>query len=402
MTTVIHQIDYSERDVGKMNPESKREVAFRFSINGKEYDLLLAWSFSSGKQSIFVNDVEEVFTRNSGASLIDTKFQFDGNNFQLIGTRTRPKGESYDYKCFELLINGTLLSDCPREGSTNPPPSTEGKSIVDLLYPNHPCRKRRTLPSSDPRGHMYACAGEQQQPRAPPHMHTPADHPVTNAAPDLLLDFNPVGTVTSNANCTPSSDFLVPTEQPAYNNYNMFSQPQTDASDVFGGQMQVAPTYGSGPPQSDPSNPFGGQLAMANTFGPPQTTSNDTSNLYGGQMAMGNTHGPPPTTTNDISNPFGGQMRTVSDYQSPPTAAIGAANPFGGQMTVATSYGPPPTAGNEASNLFGGSPIMQGENSHYSYSVQAPPTEAMNPFGSGQPSMQPVATGSLVGIYRRF
>ena len=394
MATVINQIDYSERDVGKMNPESKREVAMRFSINGKEYDLLLVWSFSSGKQSIFVNGVEEVFTRNSGASLIDTKFQFDGSNFHLIGTRTSPKGESYDYKCFELLIDGILLSDCPREGSAHVPPSTQGNSILDLLYPDHSCRKRKPLPVSEPKGHMYSGV-QQQQPRTPVDvsaMSTPLDRPVTNSTPDLLLDFNPVASVPTNHTTAPSSDLLVPTVPSTYNNYNMFSQPQTDASYAYGGQMQVAQTFGSVAPTSDAANLFGGQMTMTNTYSPSPTDASDASTPFGGQMTVANSYGPPPTSTNDTSNLFGGQMTMANSYGPPPTASNDASNLFGGQMTVANSYGPPPTTANDASNLFGASPTMQASTNHYSYNVQPQQTaDAMNPFESGQPSMQPVA-----------
>ena len=419
MSTAINQIDYSERDVGKMNPESKREVAFRFTINGKEYDLVLTWSFSSGKQSIFVNGIEEVFSRNSGASLIDRKFEFDGSNFHLIGTRTRPKGVSYDYKCFELLINGTLLSDCPSEGCANLPPSTEGKSILDLLYPNHACRKRRGAPASETKGHMYACAGGEKQPCAPVNaapMPSPSDHPVANSAPDLLLDFNPVGTVANNGNSIPSSDFLVPTEQPTYNNYSMFSQPQTDASNAFGGQMQVASSYGSGAPQPETSDLFGGQMAMANTYGPPSTNGNDTSNPFGVPMAMANSYGPhptttngasnpfgdqmtvassygPPPTTNDASNPFGGQMTVASSYGPPPTTMNDAANPFGGQMSMSGSYGPPPTTTHDASNPFGGSTVVQTATNHYSYNAPAQPA-ATNNYNYNSYDAQPPFTAN--------
>ena len=203
-----------------------------------------------------------------------------------------------------------------------------------------------------------------------PKMSLPADRPMANSAPDLLLDFNPIGIVSNYDNSTPSSDFLVPTEQPTYNNYNVFSQPQTDAFNSFGGQMQVAHTYGSGALQPDASNLFGGQMAMANTYGPPPTSMNDASNPFGGHVSLANTYGPPPTTTNDASNPFGGQM------------------------TVASSYGSPPTTTNDASNPFVGSPALQTTANQYSYSAPAQQSEAVNSFGSGLSSMQPVATNN--------
>ncbi|KAI2497228.1 hypothetical protein MHU86_17275 [Fragilaria crotonensis] len=221
-------------------------------------------------------------------------------------------------------------------------------------------------------------------------MPTPVDPPVTNSTPDLLLDFNPVASTPA-----PSTDLLVPTEQSTYNNYNMFSQPQTDASYAFGGQMQVAQTYGSGAPTSDTANLFGGLMTTTNTYSTSPTTVHDASNPYGGQMTVANGYGPPPTTTNDSSNPFGGQMTMANSYGPPPTTANDASNLFGGQMTMANTYGPPPTSANDASDLFGGSPTVQTSTNHYSYN--APPqqaTDAANPFGVGQPSMQPVANYS--------
>ena len=330
MATVIHQIDFSERDVGKMNPESKREVIFRFSINGKEYDLLLVWSFASGKQSIFVNGVEEVFTRNSGASIVDKTFEFDGFNFQLIGTRTRPKGGSYTYHCFELLIDGVLLSNCPMEGSTKPPPSTEGDSILDLLYPNHPARNRAPPVASVPHAHMYAHVqpnASAYQIDAPPQLHNAAPAPPTPAT-DLLLDFNPIPPTNNahnaynvhNAHNAPSNDLLTQVEhQPVYNNYTL---PTADpaAANQFGGSpsLQMGTYYGA-PTSNTPApagNPFDAppSMQMGTYYGAPTNAgegnpfeSNNTTNPYGQYSSTGpyntataNGNQNPPTNTGDL------------------------------------------------------------------------------------------------------
>lgn len=331
MATVIHQIDFRERDVGKMNPESKREVSFRFSINGKEYDLLLVWSFASGKQSIFVNGVEEVFTRNSGASIVDQKFKFDGFTFQLVGTRTRPKGGSYSYHCFELLIDGILLSNCPMEGSTKPPPSTQGDSILDLLYPNHPARNRAPSVESVPQSHMYAHAQSNAsnapsayvyQTDAPQQFHSSASS-IAAAPPapstDLLLDFNPIPPTNNiqNANVynAPSNDLVTQMgHQPAYNNYTLPTTDPTSAN-LFGGSPSQSPS-----------------LQMATYYGEPTTT------YYGAPT----THIPAPAPTPTpapAANPFDAPpSMQMATYYGAPTNAAGTGNPFESNNT-ANPYG---------------------------------------------------------------
>jgi hypothetical protein len=343
MAAVIHQIDVRERDVGKMNPESKREVNFRFSINGKEYDLLLVWSFASGKQSIFVNGVEEVFTRNSGASIVDQTFKFDGFTFQLIGTRTRPKGGSYSYNCFELLIDGVLLSNCPMEGSSKPPPSTEGDSILDLLYPNHPARKRAPALASEPQTHMYAHANANAngQAQAKPHRfpypppanvyQTDAIAPAPHApSTDLLLDFNPIPPTNNVYHAPapmPSNDLLTPMEHqpvPAYNNYSL---PATDpaAANLFGGapsplaaaspspSLHMATYYGA------PTTNFPAPAPAANPFDAPPT------------MQMANYYGGAPPTTAGTGNPF------ESNNTANPYGQYSAAVPYNTATATATA-----------------------------------------------------------------
>ena len=239
----IYQIDFSNRDVGKRKPKSKKEVTFRFAVNNKEYDLVLNWSFSSGKQSIFVNGIEERFARKGGASILDETFQHDGHTFQLIGTRIKPKGASFNFQCYELLINGSLFSNCPRAGETQPGPSNQGESILDILYPNHSCKNP---------GITFAAPTMQQvnmyeQPSSPVDMYqtAPVDQPVDT--PDILLDTTPVSTNTGHA----TSDMFLPMEQPAHNNYSV---PTTETANPFGGQEIQA------------ANPFDGQIQAANPF----------------------------------------------------------------------------------------------------------------------------------------
>jgi hypothetical protein len=127
----IHQLEYSENDIGRHLAQSKKEVTFLFSVDEQKYEVILYWSFFSGRYSVWINGFEEVFDKRSGASIIDCSFQKDGLDMHLLGTRTKPSNSYDDFRCFELLINGNIFSQCP--GGHEPPQET----ILDVLYPEY-------------------------------------------------------------------------------------------------------------------------------------------------------------------------------------------------------------------------------------------------------------------------
>jgi hypothetical protein len=256
MTIVIHQVDFNQRDVGKTHPDSKREISFRFLINGKEYHLLLTWSLISGKQSIHVNGVEEVFCRSPGASLINKKFEVDNYTFHLLGTCTRPKGTSYSYQCYELLINGILLSNCPREGSNDIPPSTEGDSILDLLYPNHPSRKQRDSLIATHKGHIFQNVESNSSPSKVPSTLVASKEPLVGD----LLDFNPVISAPM-----PSSDLQL-TSNASFNTYSNYTYGQTQlptpSQEIHSGMHSADLVRYASPTPQEHYNPYGGHPSV--------------------------------------------------------------------------------------------------------------------------------------------
>ena len=52
------------------------------------------------------------FTRRKGASVYDHSFEYDGLQLQVIGTRIKPNKAPSNFRCFELLINGTSFFEC--------------------------------------------------------------------------------------------------------------------------------------------------------------------------------------------------------------------------------------------------------------------------------------------------
>lgn len=152
---------------------------------------------------------------------------------------------------------------------------------------------------------MYASVEDSKPSKHLNALSSPAQTPVTNAAPDLLLDFNPMGSDTRNDRSVNSPDFLVPTDQtPAYSNYNMFNQPQVDPSQSMGGQMVVPPFYSSSAPTSCTLEmPLGGHVTGVSNFGSTHVNPNDASTIYGGSPSIHpvsnhfsyNTASPPPT-----------------------------------------------------------------------------------------------------------
>lgn len=163
----IHQLDYSEEEVGKRSAKSKKEVTFRFVVNStKEYEVVLKWSFSSGKQTLLVNGEEKSFSENSGASVFDCTVEHDGLQLQLIGCQKPPTTASPNYfRCFELLINGMIFSACPTAGLESTMDDNV-ESVLDIFYPDY---RRDTMTAL--------------QNKAP----LPALPPSTTLIPDLMM-----------------------------------------------------------------------------------------------------------------------------------------------------------------------------------------------------------------------
>jgi len=264
--TKIFSLDHTIKGVGKRRGESKREVFWRFAVEEttttqqqkpeqptlekvhaispsnlnstnttttrKEYTIMLLWSFSSGKQSLSVNGVEEYSTRRKGASIFDHSFEYDGHKLQVIGTRVKPNKAPSNFRCFELLIDGTSLFAClPPGGGDNcasvnstsghqqeeksddgvifhPSPASvlastverhyqydntvtgTPTSILHILYPDHQNSIQATHKAS-----KYSAPAQNQQQKVP----------ASNSGDDSVIMFEPVGSSMQSL-FPPSSD----------------------------------------------------------------------------------------------------------------------------------------------------------------------------------------------------
>jgi len=155
----INQVEYSEQEVGKHSKKSKKEVTFRFLVNTtKDYEVVLKWSFTSGKQTVSVNGEEKALTKRAGASVLDCKFEHDGLQLQVIGCQKPPLKASRNYfRCFELLINGIIFSACPsvNEGAAALAAGTvafedNAESILDIFYPDYRKDTKKAMQANDP------------------------------------------------------------------------------------------------------------------------------------------------------------------------------------------------------------------------------------------------------------
>ncbi|VEU37369.1 unnamed protein product [Pseudo-nitzschia multistriata] len=141
----MYQVSYSEANVGKMVKSSKIRVTWDFFSNGgRQHQVVLAWSKSTGKQQITMDGTEVWFGRNKGRSVLDHNWKTRDESLKLhvLATCAPPMNEHF--RNYELLINGQLfasLPSCGREDSSFAPllPSVgTGKlsSIIEILYPN--------------------------------------------------------------------------------------------------------------------------------------------------------------------------------------------------------------------------------------------------------------------------
>lgn len=373
-TGPIHQISYSERNVGSNNPESKKEVIFRFSIpqQQKEYEVVFKWSFSSGKQAVTVNDQGEFFSKVKGASIFDKKINClpanDDLELHLIGTRTKPKGAaSLTYRCFELIINQTtLFSACPA-ASGSQQPYQGGESILDLLYPDHPCRNQRQQQNSGNGYQQQQHSGGYQQNNGggQQHLSAPIENYVNAApkaaeAPDLLLDMNTAPDACAAPQQSGTNNMFTPSDQ------NMVPAPAqvpTASYDPFGVSAPAAAYYNGGAPQAPAYNNVGGPSAAPAYGNPPLGAAPPAA--------------PPAQPAFDNFDAFAGAPATATPSTAPPAAQPAAYIPFDAHL-ASSSAAAAPTA-----------PLAYSNFSVFDTPTQAPP--AANPFDATPTQQQPPA-----------
>mmetsp|Transcript_24373 Transcript_24373/g.40403 ORF Transcript_24373/g.40403 Transcript_24373/m.40403 type:complete len:297 (+) Transcript_24373:78-968(+) len=273
---------YSERNIGNFDPKNKKEVTFRFVLvddqqQQKDYKVVIKWSFTSGKQSVCINERESYHFKVPGTTAFDqeVKTEDDGLYLHLLGVKKTPNGGHYNYsRHFDLLINDTVLfSSCPHlERGGKRQQENKHASVLRLLYPNHAlCNEGTQQQHGAAPAHTYAPATYTQ----PAHAYAPAKLVV--AAPDLLLmDFDPIPTPAVLAAPVATSTMFNPMAAPPaaappappatndpfgvqpppaapYSNYitdttaapavNPFDAPQQQMHQ-FGGIMQAAPPVG--------------------------------------------------------------------------------------------------------------------------------------------------------------
>lgn len=116
-------------------------------IGGQGHTVRLIWSKKTGKQVVEMDDKEEWFGRQKGASIVSHKWETGGIRYHVLATRATPnnaKKSVPEFRKYELLINGQSFSSLPMQDGTLPStqePSTDGEtttphSILDILYPD--------------------------------------------------------------------------------------------------------------------------------------------------------------------------------------------------------------------------------------------------------------------------
>ena len=153
MAMQFHQLDYYEKAVGRLNPESKVNATWQFgNLPQVRYQIELIWSLSSGRHSIKWNGESVYMSSSPGASILD--FHLDVSEeikIHVMAVATKPSHMDYRFRRFEIEINGipfTLLPRCEggRAAYQHQP------SVLDILYPR---RHKRPDASESP----YAVGG---------------------------------------------------------------------------------------------------------------------------------------------------------------------------------------------------------------------------------------------------
>jgi len=123
----LYQIDFLAEDIGRRIASSKRKIAWRFGFpnnraiqrglsgmecRGEEHEVVLIWSVTAGKRSLFHNGVEIFYAHSRGSKFEHSWNIQDGMVCKVIAydfPDNSPSGKQYD-----LLIHGQSFFKFPR------------------------------------------------------------------------------------------------------------------------------------------------------------------------------------------------------------------------------------------------------------------------------------------------
>lgn len=184
MTVLFRIGDVDVTNVGRRSRGSKKRIRFRYALkhsggggdgNGMkhrdtfEHEVVLLWSFHSGKAVIQHDGVEIKSDRKPHPSVVDITYndglsggeKAQGRTFRVVCCRTKPINSPETFRKYELVVDGKPLIDYPNlpghddeatEGTFAPPPSYSSPpagegilmSILEVLFPdgNYGCKER--------------------------------------------------------------------------------------------------------------------------------------------------------------------------------------------------------------------------------------------------------------------
>lgn len=121
--------------IGKVKKESKRRIEWVLQRGRHDaiYRITLIWSVKTGKYSILCNQVEQVFDRRQGQSLIDDSFwlkQADGADVRIRIVAARSVPARTPFCQYDLMVNGCKFHDLAGEGFL---PDHGLPSLVDVV-----------------------------------------------------------------------------------------------------------------------------------------------------------------------------------------------------------------------------------------------------------------------------
>ncbi len=129
--TLFYQIDMVAASSGKHVAATKRRVRWRFGIanpeaiaagktgvecRGREHEVTLVWSLTSGKRLVLADQKEVHFSQGRRTEgKFSTSWEMRGNNVLTINAHAAPPLKSkVGWKQFDLLINGYSFDSLPR------------------------------------------------------------------------------------------------------------------------------------------------------------------------------------------------------------------------------------------------------------------------------------------------
>mmetsp|Transcript_69095 Transcript_69095/g.102675 ORF Transcript_69095/g.102675 Transcript_69095/m.102675 type:complete len:612 (+) Transcript_69095:121-1956(+) len=377
----VYQMDFTSVAAGKRIATSKRRVKWRFgfsnadaidagqtgtSCRGREHDVTIVWSISSGKRLILV-DGQEVHYSTVRSNVLEHSWTMKGNHVLKVLAYAVPSKDVAGARQYDLSVDGQSFFHMPKvfELGLKGPPSALARtpgviSAADRTEIAPPSSKRqerddlqKAIEASleESRSHLQRTAiGDDEKAPAtePPKVDaiTPAPAPEATKASDYgdLLDFGfdtaPVSAPSSsmvssiaahNSSLVVQDDPFLSALAPAPAQTQAASSSASSLLD-FGG-FDSAPTPAPVPAPQPADNPFA-QLAVSEPAAP--------------QSAVTELAGSQPAASQPVASEPAAPQLTVSE----PAASQSAVDPFTASISAPAASMTQSLISNEPSGLF--------------------------------------------------